>query len=169
MNDVLNQRWKQASLPFNGLTVTFASEELTPLPALRQALLVVVPALQRHWPKANLFMLDDWHEHDGYVNIARPATWAELLQRVGTDAETMAFAHGDWGVRLAFFPEDYGFYLRVYIPTDDDNDYPERRGSFDVTSATELASEIADLAASASGLLVAKFEAKAFFDLSFGG
>lgn len=169
MNEALYQRWKRASPPFDGQTVMFASEELTPLPALRQALLVIVPALQQRWSEAKLFMLDDWHEHDGYVSIARPTTWRELLERLGTNEETMAFTHGDWDVRLAFFPEDYGFYLRVYIPTEDDNDYPEQRGSFDVTCAVELASEIAGLAASASGLSVAESKAKAFFDLYFSG
>ena len=108
MGNALNQRWKQAAPPFSGLTVAFASEELTPLPALRQVLLVI-------------------------------------------------------------FPDDYGFYLRVYVPAHYDNDYPERRGSFDVTCAPELAAELAEIVASASRLPVSKFEAKAFFDCGYGG
>ena len=155
--------------PFDGQTVAFASEELTPLPALRRAMLVIIPALQQRWSKAKLFVLDDWHEHDGCVTVAQPTTWPELLQRIGTNEETMTFTHGDWDVRLAFFPEDYGFYLRVYVPAEYDNDYPERRGSFDVTCALELASELAGLAASVSGLPVAQVEAKAFFDRRYSG
>ena len=169
MNEALEQRWRQTAAPFDGLTVAFASEELMPLPLLRQALLAVIPALQRHWPTDNLFVLDDWHEHDGYVSMARPTTWSELLQRCGTNAKTMAFTHGDWEVRRAVFSEDYGFYLRVYVPAEDDNDYPERRGRFDVTCAPELAGELAGLAASAIGLPVTEFEAKAFFDRRYGG
>ena len=169
MNDAWNRRWKQASPPFDGQTVAFASEELTPLPALRQALLVIIAVLQQRWPEASLFVLDDWHEHDGFVNAARPTAWPELLQRAGTDEKTMTFTQGEWDVRLAFFPDDYGFYLRVYVPAHYDNDYPQRRGSFDVTCAPELAATLSEIAASASGLPVTQFEAKAFFDRCYGG
>jgi hypothetical protein len=55
MNNVLKQRWLNAALPFNGLTVKFESEELTPLPALRQVLLAIIPALQERWPNAKIF------------------------------------------------------------------------------------------------------------------
>ena len=155
--------------PFDGLTVAFDSDELTPLPALRQALLAVAPALQEHWPDAVLFKLDDWHEHDGYVNVEQPSSWQELWQRIGNNETTMSFTHGDWEVRLAFFPDDYGFYLRVYIPAASDQDYPERRGSFDLTCAPKLASALAARAAAASGLPMAETEAKTYFDRCYSG
>jgi hypothetical protein len=114
-------------------------------------------------------MLADWHEHDGYVNAAQPTTWQELLRRVGTDETTMTFTRDDWAVRMAFFPEDNGFYLRVYIPPEDDNDYPERRGNFDITCESELASELASLAKLATDLPIAELQAKPYFDHGYGG
>ncbi len=67
MNGALQQRWRDGAAPFNGQTISFASPELTPLPALRLALLTVLSRLRQRWPEAALFALDDWHEHDGFV------------------------------------------------------------------------------------------------------
>ena len=80
MNNALYQWWQDAAAPFDGDTVGFDAEELTSLAALRQVLLAVVPALQKLWPNTKLLMLDDWHEHDGYVSNEQPVTWQELSQ-----------------------------------------------------------------------------------------
>jgi hypothetical protein len=72
-------------------------------------------------------------------------------------------------VRLAFFPDDHGFYLRVYVATEHDNDGMVWGGNFDLTCTSELASELADIVASASELPVAKMEARTYFDLHYGG
>ncbi len=78
MNEALEQRWPDGAAPFNGQTVSFASQDLTPLPALRLTLLAGVPRLQQRWPEAALCTLDDWHEHDGFVNEAKPASWHDI-------------------------------------------------------------------------------------------
>jgi len=160
----LERRWRSGSPPFDGLTVAFASEDLTPLPALRLALLALVSRLQTHWPEAALFTLDDWHEHDGFINAAKPTSWQYLSAALASDKALSALSQGDWDVRRAFFPATYDFYLRVYIPADCGNDYPERRGDFDVTCGPSLAAELADLAAFAGGLPIAECDAKGFFD-----
>ena len=94
MNNALHQRWQSGEVPFDGCTMRFDTDELTPLPALHRALLAVVPALQERWSQAQLFTLDDWHEHDGYVNAEQPTNWQELWQRVGNNETTMAFTCG---------------------------------------------------------------------------
>ena len=155
MTSELERRWQNGSKPFNGRTVAFASDDLTPLPGLRLALLALVPRLQQHCPDAALFMLDDWHEHDGFISEAEPTSWQHLSDALVSDNALLALSTGESYVRRAFFPASYDFYLRVYIPADYDNGYPERRGDFDVTCVADLAAERAGLAASASGLPVA--------------
>ena len=169
MNGELERRWRSGSVPFSGQTLAFAAEDMMPLPTLRLALLAVVPRLQQLWPQAALCMLDDWHEHDGFVNEAKPASWQDLSVALVSDKALLTLSQGDWDVRRAFFPQTYDFYLRVYILADYDNDYPEQRGDFDVTCASEPAAELAGLAASASGLPVVEYSVKSFFDHRYGG
>jgi len=168
-NGALEQRWRDGAAPFNGQTVLFASPDLTPLPALRFALLAVVSRLQQRWLASALCTLDDWHEHDGFVNEAKPASWQGISAALASESALFALSHGDSDVRRAFSPPTYDFYLRVYVPAEYDNDYPERRGDFDVTCALELADELADLAASASGLPVVRQDARGFFDRRYAG
>lgn len=134
MNEALERRWRDGTVPFDCQAVSFASGDLTPPPALRLALLDVLSRLRQRWPEVALLIL----------------------------------SHGDTYVRWAFFPPACDFYLRVYVPAEHDNNYPDRRGDFDVACAGELAAELADLAASASGLLIAECSAKDFFDRRSG-
>ena len=108
----LERRWRVALAPFGGQTVAFASEDLTPLPALRLALLAVAAALRQQWPEVALFTLDDWHEHDGFLSAARPASWQDLSDALTSDKALLTLSHGDSEVRRAFFPATHDFYLR---------------------------------------------------------
>lgn len=162
MNEAGERRWRGGLAPFNGQTVALVSEDLTPLPALRLALLAIVSRLQEHWPEAALFALDDWHEHDGFVSRAEPTSWHNLSYALASDEALLTLSTGETYVRRAFFPDTYDFYLRVYVPADYDNGYPERRGNFDVTCAPALAAELAERAASVGGLSVARHDAKAW-------
>lgn len=168
MNGAMERRWRDGSAPFSGQTLAFASADLTPLPALRRALLAVASRLQELWPEAALLTLDDWHEHDGFVNRAGPASWQDLSSALASDEALLTLSTGESYVRRAFFPDTYDFCLRVYVPADYDNGYPERRGDFDLTCAPGLAAELAGLA-SAGGLPVAQHGAKGFFDRRYGG
>ena len=169
MNNDLQQRWRKGQVPFSGFTIAYDTQELLSLSSLRQALLAVVPSLQERWPQAELFLLNDWHEHDGYVNAEKPTSWQELFQMIEADEAIKKFSTGEWEVRRAFFPDDYGFYLRVYVASEHDNDRTGWGGNFDLTCPSVLASDLADIVASASRLPVAKMEAKAYFDLHYGG
>jgi hypothetical protein len=115
-----------------------------------------------------LFTLNDWWEHDGFVNEAKAASWQDLVSALASDEAFLGLSQGDWAVRKAFFPAAYNFYLRVYVPAEYDNDYPEQRGDFDVTCSPELAAELAELAAFASRLAVANLSAKDFFARRYG-
>ena len=169
MDGGLERRWREGAPPFDGQTVSFDTEDLTPLTPLRHALLAVTPLLQERWPDAGLFTLDDWHDHDGYVTVGKPASWAKLTAALASDDLFLTLSRGDYLVRMAFFPPTYVFYLRIYVPDASDNDYPERRGNFDVTCAPELAAELAECATNASDLAMTIQGARSFFDLRYSG
>ena len=169
MDGELERRWRVGAPPFDGQTVSSDTKDLTPLTPLRQALLAIVSVLQERWPDAGLSTLDDWHDHDGYVSGGKPTSWANLTAALASDALALALSRRDYLVRMAFFPPTYAFYLRIYVPDASDNDYPERRGNFDVTCAPELAAELEECAASASGLAMTLQDAKSFFDLRYSG
>lgn len=168
MNEVLERRWRVGQLPFNGQTVAVDAEDMTPLPTLRLALLSVVSRLHQYWPESTLLTLDDWHEHDGFVTDGKPASWQSLLACLASESSMLALSQGDWDVRRAYFPDTYEFFLRIYIPAEYDNDYPECRGDFDVTCAADLAAELAEIII-ASDLPIARHNAKSFFDRRYGG
>ncbi len=102
MNNDLQQRWRQGRVPFSGFTILFDTEELLSLSAVCQALLAVVPILQERWSQAELFVLNDWHEHDGYVNAEQPTSWPEIFQMIEEDEAVKKFSTGEWEVRRAF-------------------------------------------------------------------
>lgn len=118
---------------------------------------------------ADLLKVDDWHEHDGFVNDGTQTSWDNIFSLLASDADTVRLSRGDWEVRFAVFPTTYDFYFRIYVPADYDNDYPERRGEFDVTSSPEMAAELAQAATSASGIPTFTEEAKVYFDSHYGG
>ena len=155
--------------PFDGQTVAIEAENLTPLPPLRQALSAVVSLLQQRWPNAVLLSLDDWHEHDGYLTGGKPTSWTALASALASEDSLVTLSTNVWEVRKAFFPETNDFYLRIYVMTDLDDDYPEPCGDFDVTCAPTLAAELAESVLNATSLPVARQEAKIFFDQRYGG
>ena len=49
MNEALERRWRDGTAPFDGQTVSFASGDLMPLPALRLALLDARAGIEDYW------------------------------------------------------------------------------------------------------------------------
>lgn len=169
MDGEMKRRWRGGLSPFDGQTVSFDAEDLVPLTPLCQAFSAVVSRLRDLWPEASLLSLNDWHEHDGYGTGGKPTFWTALASALVSEYSLITLSTNEWEVRKAFFPETHDFYLRIYVMTDIDDDYPEPCGDFDVTCAPPLAAELAERASKASGFPVARQEAKTFFDRRYGG
>lgn len=169
MTPDLYQRWIQGQHPFDGMTLSIASDDLVPLPALLHVLRLLVEELERMYGDRPLHTAPDWHERDGCIIKARPSSWDELRSWLVSRDALMAAGHGDTYVRTAILPEDAEFYLRFYVPWECDNHYPERRGDFDLTAEAEVVQSLAALLENQTVLPLALDPAKQFFDGSYSG
>ena len=165
MDAEFERRWRGGMAPFDGMTLR-AKDDGLPLSALRRALLAALA------PRSTLplWMLHDWHQHDGYVSSAVRTSWHDLRAMVASEDALYAARSGDTGVCKAFFPENRSFYLR-FDPNDDVDAeaYAGRSGTFDVTCAPSLAETIAHgLHAVGIGDFVVE-PAQAFFNRVYGG
>lgn len=168
MTSALHTRWINKQPPFDGLTVSLAGDELAPLPALRQGLQILVGELERMFGDRPLYAAADWHEHDGYISEAQTTSWDEVRSWLASDDALQAAGRGDTYVRTAVLPEGAEFYLRFYIPGEHANDYPERRGNFDLTCQKEVAQSLAAALESNTALRLTSVPAEQFFDRSYG-
>jgi hypothetical protein len=66
---LINERWQAGLCPFDGECLV--SDEPISVEDLRTILAAIFPELQRDRAAQELFMFDDWHQHDGYVTERR--------------------------------------------------------------------------------------------------
>ena len=164
MDEEMVRRWRQGLAPFDGLLV--GTDDCLPLPILRAVLIAVGRRLQHSHPEPHLLTLQDWHEHDGYVNSARSTSWQELWETLASDDRLYASRSSEDEVSNAFFPEDRSFYWRYHLldEYEEPDDRPGRQGWFDVTCAEPLARDLVE-AIRAKGVTEITVEpAKQYFD-----
>ena len=128
--------------PFDGQTLCLP--ELLPLEELVRVLGVTVTALRARWPEADLLHHEDWLEHDGYITNSKPFTWAELMALVASPEALYVGRPSDDFVRTGVYSPTAGFYLRVWVPdeNDDPEHYPGRWGSFDLSANAEVLAKL---------------------------
>src|SRR5436309_3407876 len=114
----LNERWLQRRSPFDGWTVSPASDELVPLPILLKTLRGLVGRLEGECVDRALYAAADWHEHDGHVSEGRRIGWDGIHRWLASEDALYAAGHEDAEVRLTVFPDGGSFYLRLLIPRD---------------------------------------------------
>jgi hypothetical protein len=165
MDAALEKRWKAAEGPFDGITLHDVGGEI-PLAKLREAAARVLDLLEARYAEAGLLILDDWHEHDGFVNAGTKTSWHALRDRLSDDDAFLYFKTGDPHVAKAVYPDGMQFLLRVCIEEDSGSD--SGTGSMDVTVPAGLRDVIA-AALTQSGLAPSAMNAKAFFDERYGG
>ena len=69
MNTELEKRWKEGKKPFDGNVLSL--EDFFVLPELLEFLKTISMVLKQCYSNLGLFILDDWHEHDGYLTSAK--------------------------------------------------------------------------------------------------
>lgn len=166
MDPILASAWEQAHPPFDGVAVFNASGDEIPLHPLRLLTAAVIRVLEEHFPRASLSILDDWHEHDGFVCPGKSITWARIREHLGSGQEFLFFATGDHQVSKAIYPRSMEFCVRVFI--DEDAKPEEGTGWIDATVPASLAGRISELF-TAAGIPPGSEPAKAYFDRRFGG
>lgn len=167
MTPELHERWQRGAVPFDGVTLTPA--EWLPVPSLAAALGEVIRVLQAK-SDSPLHTLLDWHAHDGFLTRAEPTTWKELAALVRTPDDLIrAFAGGDTCVYRAYFPTDYGFYLRFYL-SDEDGPVPgEWSGIFDLTGPPGLIEAAREVLAQNGDSIWHTVPAQAYFNPTYAG
>jgi len=170
MDAELQDRWRAARPPFDGLTI--ATEEGMPLSLVRAILARVVPFLEARWPTARLYALHDWHAHDGYLTRVMATSWEQLSTALASDDALRRLCSDDTRVYSAIFPDDYGFYVRFGFV--DEWDRPPSAlgvewGDFDVTAAPPLIERIQALIQDIDAPYLETRQAKDFFDRTFAG
>jgi hypothetical protein len=134
MDAVMYRRYREGLSPFDGLRVALDDSQplsdCLPLPVLRQALIAVVRRLQQDRPDASLYTLQDWHEHDGFINQAHPTSWQEIGAKLVSDDALYDSRSQETYVSIATYPEDFSFYFRYHVLDEDEepDNYPGRWG-----------------------------------------
>lgn len=142
MTPELQRRWQTATAPFDGVVVATCDD--SKLTVLQEMLLLAAGQLQGAFP--DVYVSDDWHEHDGFLTEPSPIGWEELLERFSSPLALYDSRHRDEEVRVAIFPGSCEWLLRYSIQ-DAESDYRDAFCDFDFTCspaspACGLASEI---------------------------
>jgi hypothetical protein len=130
------------SPPFDGQTL--CPSDLLPLDKLAPILATVVTCLRARWPAEKPLRHEDWHEHDGYITSSMPSTWTDLAALFASSESLYSGCPRDDFVRVGIYAMNAGFYLRVWVPDEDDDPEfrPGRRGTFDLSASEEVLTEL---------------------------
>lgn len=152
--------------PFDGLTIA-APDDWLRAPLAWQAVSAILHWLHARDAKASVFRIEDWHEHDGYVNTAAPTSWDALLAMCASTESLVNSGSDDTYVRIGVFPERRDWYFRFCVEYES-----EEVGHvihFDFTSDHPLAMELkAMLESKVFGDCVVE-NASQYFGTSWGG
>jgi len=132
MDSEFQKRWRERRVPFNGVTLIGPDLGLSDLAT---ELRPVVEFLRSH-TLLPVYVLDDWHEHDGFVVTGHAIGWDEVESWIVDGKSVFAARTGDFEVRRAIFPGDYQYCLRFYV--DCDEAYEDAQGSWDLTGDRAL-------------------------------
>lgn len=159
--------WQSHRPPFDGVCLHL--RESVPVAKLRTVLSALVEALKHEFRDENLAEFDDWHEHDGFVTAAHPATWDSLESHLASDSALCKSCPNDTYVCKAFYPESRAFLLRYLITDDDESNISANEGDCDFTGSGELLSRLVMQFPSEISDLFHSMPAKEFFDDRYSG
>ena len=165
MTPELQRRWQAATAPFDGVVVATCDDP--ELSILQEMLLLATGELKGAFP--DVYVSDDWHEHDGFLTEPVRITWAELLERFASPLDLYDSRHRDEDVRVAIFPSSYEWLLR-YCIADSEHDYRVSFWNLDFTCSPKSAADglASQINATWPGYIDV-MPAKEFFDRSYGG
>ena len=168
MNKELEKRWKEGQKPFDGNVL--ALEDFMVLPELLKFLKMLSMVLEKHFSDSKLFILDDWHEHDGYLTTANQCSWKMIEEILSSEENLYNSRSGDTFVRKAILAENMDFLFRYYImDKDEDSEYPGIWGDCDICAPALVLTEIKAKLNSEINLLLYEGPAKAYFDSAYAG
>jgi hypothetical protein len=120
--------------------------------------------LRSRFGESELRSVDCWHEHDGFVSLSRAASWGELAVTVSSPAVLYERRAADDYVRKGYCALGGAFYLRIWVPDEDEGagEAPRRVADLDLSGPRELVRSLAVEGASFTS-------ARSYFDEAYGG
>jgi hypothetical protein len=116
MNKDFFKRYLSKLSPFDGSTIYIESiSKLVDLNQLSQYLNIIVRYLDDKQLIDEIYMCDDWIQHDGYLSPKRKVEKRNLLEFIYDENSLYNGRHGDALVHIAFYDSHNNWYLRIYI------------------------------------------------------
>lgn len=132
MNRELSDKWMKRQFPFN--QDILACKEFLELKRVRDVLCEIAKFLEGKYGEKELYINDDWHEHDSYVNESKDYSWNKLNKVYANDRALYNSRHGDDFVRKLIHPCEYDFILRYYI---EDESFESAKGCIEFIGSVE--------------------------------
>lgn len=160
----LERRWKEGQPPFDGdVLLLDLEDDAVSAATLRGALLTICDVL--HLVDAgDLWLNEDWHQHDGFLIASRRLPANEFLAWLASDRALMQRQHGDYAVYFGVYDETHEYLLRFYLG--DEPDSTECYLSL-LAGRTQLDQCAARLAL--QGISMRREPGKAYFDKIYAG
>ncbi len=117
-----------------------------------------------------VLLVEDWHEHDGFLCDARSTSWGRILEMFSSLRALRKASSKDFAVRTGIYIASNDFYLR-WLLSEDWLENPEREGgevdlSGDLASSKTIESVVTQLIGTSS---VIRQPASTYFDQTWGG
>ena len=139
------QRRLSASLPpFDGTTIAVCDD-----PTVDEVLeMLQFISGQLATQNGDLFLFDDWHEHDGFLTEPKPTDWQTTIGAWPDIQSLHASCHGDDYVRIALYSPSFHWLLRYDLDSSDSTAIEDAWPVLDYTAAanTEASQLIAAVA-----------------------
>jgi hypothetical protein len=118
-------------------------DDLLRIDDLNVCLNVIIKVLKFNYGKQNLFFLDDWHNHDGFVNCSKKIQWSKFETITNSARSLYKNRCTDDFVFSSFYPESLGFLLRIDVLDEDDDElYPGIWREFNLFANDDIINEI---------------------------
>ncbi|PJZ64106.1 hypothetical protein CH371_19775 [Leptospira wolffii] len=161
MDEALFERYKRKSPPFDGEVIHTINQ--IPFDALCICLQLILNNLSL---LGNIRMLADWHEHDGYVSISDKIDKTNLLTLISSNQSIYESRDGDDLVRRGIYTDEFRFYLRYYITTNEENE--QVCGDFDLSMDNNSIDKMIELL-KAIDIPIRRSNALEYFDQRYAG
>jgi hypothetical protein len=163
MNQLLQDKWQNGQPPFHGFTIS--PKDCLSLAELQTLLAVIFKILQPIHINYNLFILKDWHAHDGYLTQATSITWQELNTILLSDEAIEQHISLEQDVSIGIYADCMNFYLRYSLIEEESHQF----GDFDFSADEFLINTFLQSLSSDISALLMKESAKGFFDRTYAG
>lgn len=167
MNQTLHDAFLAGTKPFDLFTV-FSTPDLSPAELL-EAQRLTLNFIAAYYPTPYLFILDDWHQHDGHITIETNIDPKTLRSFALSEESLLASASGDHLVAKLVYPSDQGFLWRWIIEDERNLTDGDLWCSYDFTACEHDAYEISKYLTAIKGKRFTKEPAKQYFMNRYNG